>query len=611
MAATSTSGASLGGGEVGAHGNLSMEASKDEQVPDVNVKSDVKKGDEVQEPPGPPDDSLMVTPKTSPSKGAAAAADSSEESVMNYTPSPTSDHGEKSSPPQVSLNQPVVSHVPASVRQPVLQSEHSSLASPAPAIQPQHQHAEGESAAQQQHPQHVVEEKVSGVPTLMIHGTQGQVVTKRKGRFRLLQDAESTSATNLAAGASSDAVTTGAPQLSSEQGTVVGGVEGVTVGAHPSRERTLSNTSTISAMSVPATAPPPVVPTPSTVLNVVDSPSHPHAAVPVGKKKGRFVVIPGDVTDPSLLRQPFPGNQGVLRQQPLQPPATLTEQAVGNVPQATMVAVSQPAAVVVTQQPILSQDVTQQFVQSSDSSQHYQVSTNAAQHSAGTVQHQMQQVNAPQYYATTPHAQVGTMPPVVHVNYSQQHQVGPPVTAQNQPRTSHSPVPPSNQPNQPLPQQNIQPPAQILFTEQQMLPQPTYVVQTDDGRFHQLVAGPQQQMIPIPEQQSAASGLPHQQAAVSYDTQYQVQPNSGAMPVPPPTATGEAPRPPHVVKPTAVKRPSIQRGTSGAKGGPANVGFGKVFYFLEQMKLEVTEADRTIKNQGRDMKFLVSSDVSV
>jgi hypothetical protein len=88
---------------------------------------------------------------------------------------------------------------------------------------------------------------------------------------------------------------------------------------------------------------------------------------------------------------------------------------------------------------------------------------------------------------------------------------------------------------------------------------------------------------------------------LTQDPQQQIQ--NTTVQVPP---TAESLKPPQVVKPVAAKRSGIQRGPSGSKVGPANVGFGKVFYFLEQMKLEVTEADRTIKNQGRDMKFLVS-----
>lgn len=46
--------------------------------------------------------------------------------------------------------------------------------------------------------------------------------------------------------------------------------------------------------------------------------------------------------------------------------------------------------------------------------------------------------------------------------------------------------------------------------------------------------------------------------------------------------------------------------TIGSNGVLSSVGLGKVFYFLEQMKVEVTEADRIIKTLQTDMKLLVS-----
>jgi hypothetical protein len=115
-------------------------------------------------------------------------------------------------------------------------------------------------------------------------------------------------------------------------------------------------------------------------------------------------------------------------------------------------------------------------------------------------------------------------------------------------------------------------------------------------------------MVPIPEQQSVAqdsTSLPQQQQQQQQQQQY-LHSQSGA-PLPPPS---DASRPPQVVKAAAaIKRPTVQRSNSITKGAPTNVGFGKVLYFLEQMKQEVTEADRTIKNQGRDMKFLVCFEV--
>jgi hypothetical protein len=45
--------------------------------------------------------------------------------------------------------------------------------------------------------------------------------------------------------------------------------------------------------------------------------------------------------------------------------------------------------------------------------------------------------------------------------------------------------------------------------------------------------------------------------------------------------------------------------TFDSKGTWSSVGLGKAFYFLDQMKIEVTDADRVIKNLQTDMKFLV------
>jgi hypothetical protein len=42
-------------------------------------------------------------------------------------------------------------------------------------------------------------------------------------------------------------------------------------------------------------------------------------------------------------------------------------------------------------------------------------------------------------------------------------------------------------------------------------------------------------------------------------------------------------------------------------GVAGQTGLGKVFYFLDQMRLEVADADRTIKSLQAEMKFLVSS----
>jgi len=71
-------------------------------------------------------------------------------------------------------------------------------------------------------------------------------------------------------------------------------------------------------------------------------------------------------------------------------------------------------------------------------------------------------------------------------------------------------------------------------------------------------------------------------------------------------ATGEDPQAkakpkgqPHKLSP----HPNAARGSGGGLAGQS--GLGKVFYFLDQMRLEVTDADKTIKTLQSDMKFLV------
>lgn len=44
-----------------------------------------------------------------------------------------------------------------------------------------------------------------------------------------------------------------------------------------------------------------------------------------------------------------------------------------------------------------------------------------------------------------------------------------------------------------------------------------------------------------------------------------------------------------------------------SNGTGSSIGFGRVFYLLDQMKTEVTDADQSIKTLQTDMKLLVSN----
>mmetsp|Transcript_28745 Transcript_28745/g.32223 ORF Transcript_28745/g.32223 Transcript_28745/m.32223 type:complete len:734 (+) Transcript_28745:124-2325(+) len=83
------------------------------------------------------------------------------------------------------------------------------------------------------------------------------------------------------------------------------------------------------------------------------------------------------------------------------------------------------------------------------------------------------------------------------------------------------------------------------------------------------------------------------------------------IPIPkPPTATNTEKQQPQL-KTFNKKRPTVQGRsgkvpqTIGSNGTWSSMGLGKVFYLLDQMKMEVTEADQCIKTLQTDMKLLV------
>lgn len=64
-------------------------------------------------------------------------------------------------------------------------------------------------------------------------------------------------------------------------------------------------------------------------------------------------------------------------------------------------------------------------------------------------------------------------------------------------------------------------------------------------------------------------------------------------------------RTPGASQPPRNKQRDLVAPRAGAGYGNG-AGIGKVFYFLDQMRVEVTEADKTIKSLQKDLKFMVS-----
>ena len=550
-----------------------VEASKLHQI-DQSLSECKLKPDDVDSTSTAPtttEDSI-VTPKTLVETTARATDDSSNEMTAEAKSADTSPLmiGVKSADasPLMSAQpvEPVVSHVPESVKQPLLPpSEQSQDESAAPLanIQPA-VWIDGDIVMQQQQQQQQQwltwegNPAVSLAPTFKVRGTQGQVVTKQKGRFRLLQNAPIIEQNMETMGSNSviatGIATTGIGVEAAEAPPPPDGVEGEVVPTHPSREMSLSNASSLSTMSVPSGG----VGQMPMVMNSEALVIPPVNGAPIVKKKGRFVVIPGDVTDPSLLgRTPivrqitptgqlFPGQQGVHSKQ--------TDAAPGSVSQC----VQGPSQPMISAQ----EGACQSQVGQISEQHHYQQSTHVRQYApsvAGTVlSHAAQQV--PQYYAAAPHVQVGA-PQAVQLNFPQRQ----PSTTHVQPGALHS----------------IRP-SQLPSMEEEEIRQQPAVASVDAYRS----SGVGQQ-VPMPQEIPLQQQHGHCQSGAS------------VLPI----ASGDTAKPAQTVMSAAEKRP---KRPPGAKGVQTNVGFGKVLYFLDQMKLEVTEADRTIKEQENDMKFLVS-----
>lgn len=546
-----------------------VEASKlhqiDQSISECKLKPDDT--DSTSNAPATTEDSI-VTPKASVETSVGASDDSSSEMTAEAKSADTSPVmiGAKSADASPLLSaqpvQPVVSHVPESVKQPLLPPGEEE--SPAPLSNMQSvMWIDGDTSMQQQQQQQWLAREgnpaVSLARTFKVRGTQGQVVTKQKGRFRLLQN-DPIIEQNLETLGSSSVMATGIAA------TGVGGeateapppneAEGEALPTHPSREMSLSNASSLSTMSVPSGG----VSQMPMVVNSEPLGVPPVNGAAIVKKKGRFVVIPGDVTDPSLLgRTPivrqitptgqlFPGQQGV-------------NSTLG----------SDSHRVQGTIQPLISvQEVAYQAPVGHRSEQHhYQPSTHAPQYVpsvAGTdMFHAAQQV--PQYYTAMPHFQVGA--PQTVQSSSPQHQSA---AAHAQAGALH------------------------LIQPSQLPP-----MESEELRQQHAVAVPQNMAASVDSYRSSGIG---QQAPMPQEMplpQHHAHSQSGASV--PQTPSDDTVKPIQAVKSATEQR---AKRPAGAKGAQTHVGFGKVLYFLDQMKLEVTEADRTIKEQESDMKFLVS-----
>ena len=171
---------------------------------------------------------------------------------------------------------------------------------------------------------------------------------------------------------------------------------------------------------------------------------------------------------------------------------------------------------------------------------------------------------------------------------------------------------------QSIPQTAVDGPAYIAQPMQGFAQPQSMAQQYTIDNFHQL-----QQPPPPPVDQQ----IPH-------TIQYANQPNiSNTTPPPTPVQYGGkespgkrqpvaqqlpnvvVPKPPHAAdkpagqpvppKKPAQKRPAKAPQSIGTNGMYGNIGLGKISYFLDQMKGEVSEADRMVKHLQTDLKVMV------
>lgn len=454
-------------------------------------------------------------------------------------------HDEQSQlPPQPQTQQALLYQIPGVVTLPVGHNN-MSLDGQIPQGQP------STSAAQQQIAtvgdlQDQVVGMVGGIPIVKLHGGALHLVTKKKGRFKFLQESPTVPPAAVSAAESVNAASSsGTPQAAQIPMATQG------QGQLPSNlTENQSMASTFSQLTIPVSA----AVTPQTFDG---------SNVPVVKKKGRFVVT--SIRDPASLTKN------------MQYPST------GSLPPAENGVVAQPAGQSI-------QDVTPQQQHANQPANPHppQVVAQLAIPTSGEV---------PQNY--TPQEGVDVALKQRPSNGSANGNASPRPPQQQQVETAmHQQQPPPPQVQQPI--QNTQPDS--LHMQHQSNNQTIADAQATPSSGPYMESAPQiKSNIPGPPlpAMKVAQGSPSRRIPTTTSL-----PN---VPIPRMPQTTEKPSVPTgpAKKPTP-KRPTKAPQSISATGIYGTVGLGKVSYFLDQMKSEVSEADRFIKHLQTDMKVLVS-----
>lgn len=489
---------------------------------------------------------------------------------------------------------------------------------------PQQPHVTFQAAPPGTHPDHIVG-MVGSTPIVKINGTVGHVIKKKKGRFKLLQEAYKVPGAGGGMETQSGPVqgTAGLPSANQSVPSVV----------VANRERTLSNGSVMSQITNATSARP----------QAFDS-----NGVPIVKKKGRFMVTNLKDSVPGSGQPQAVNPEGTESQQP---PQQATAHTIGQ---------SSPSqhqrrnsgdqsiqgnqylsgnAAPPSQQQQRAQPQVQARNDDTRSVQQQQGMGNddtkaIAQNDAppAIVYTQPQQMMPPTDQSYAPLGASQSLPgdmmqaaqlgQTIQLMYTSQVVAAPPAYANREVQQNYQQQPAQQYPQatQALsyPQQPQQFQQQLPFQSQSQQQQHHVSHYQHAPQQHQSQAMPVAPATPPPSHTVAAAALsqdnyaapelPIPVSAGPSDTALLKQGsddpvNSAPKAQKTPNVAASSPVPAQGQPPRNKQRNLVAPRNAAGYGNP--VGLGKVFYFLDQMRAEVTDADKTIKTLQKDMKFMV------
>ena len=427
-----------------------------------------------------------------------------------------------------------------------------------------------------QHPQEQLMGMVGAIPVVKIQAPPLHFVKEKKGRFSLLHETPA-----VATAGSNTAQAPNVPVPSN-------------IAVPTQSQSTTSSSSQLGG-------------------NVANPQTFDGTSAPTVKKKGRFMVT--NVKNPGSIPMKIP---------PQQPGPPLAVEST--VPQ-NQIHQSQ-------QQPSLSPQPTpqslstgqQQVIHQSGSTDHQQ-GIQLIQQSQTQVQNAGQQTTTQQNHQQPVNHQAGTQPSQQSQAYAQNNNMS--AIGVQEPTDTSIPTSIAVQQIPPPPQNIPEPPTVASYPAGGLSPQGRRNQQLPGNQYNsvEMAAQQQSQQIVTNSRTLTPVAIEASAAPTSETSKSTVSPTPGSTTVHTESIwqsqTVPVPKPPQSTERqksvnggiTKKKQPLIRNGkmpqSIDRNGIWSSVGLGKVFYLLEQMKSEVTDADRVIKTLQTDMKLLVSKIQSI